>query len=108
MIWRWEQTLGMASLYNTENMSFWNHFHQREPFSEGKIIIYNLNGDTGIGLSPFPSVSNPRLMLSSPVSMCLKNIWTTLKHTHNTRTHTHTHIHMHARMLVFMGNGDSA
>ncbi len=71
--------------------SFWNHFHQREPFSEGKIIIYNLNGDTGIGLSPFPSVSNPRLMLSSPVSMCLKNIWTTLKHTH-THTHARTHV----------------
>lgn len=61
-----------------EHNSLWNHFHH----SEGKIIIYDPGGDTGIGSSPFPSVSNPRLMLSSPVSMCLKNICTTLKQTH--------------------------
>lgn len=42
-----------------------NLFHDQEK----KIFIYNLFSDTRIGLSFSPSVCNPGVMLSSPVSM---------------------------------------
>lgn len=40
------------------------------------------SSDEKIGSSPFPSVCNPSLMLSSPVSLGLSHIWTALNKSH--------------------------
>lgn len=44
----------------------------------GKILIYDLDSDTRIGSNFSPSVCNPSVMLSSPVSMVPGHIWLAL------------------------------
>lgn len=74
-----EKTFHPARLHDVRVDSFQNLFllyvGERERH-------YCTSSDAKIGSSPFPSVCNPSLMLSSPVSLGLSHIWTALNKSH--------------------------
>lgn len=63
----------------TQHLKFFYYLYRNYFIGGGKkILIYDLDSDTRIGSNFSPSVCNPSVMLSSPVSMVPGHIWLAL------------------------------